>query len=238
MEKPHPAIFFGDYEGDISEFISEWNRRNRKLQLPDIVEQAAEGIMEEGRLVNQDFEAELIIDQLQRVKDKSKKEIFECAVRLYTADSFLYKLVDSSMRSHDMSKVDTLGAYCYLLQMHLFCSRDDNQVNLTVYRCANLTDELIEEYKQLVGTHITWFTFTSTTKNRRMIEQRGNTLFIIQIKGRSCPTNTRSDITSLSYYPHEQEVLLQPGYRMKIAKVKQYDDPISNEKYFKIYIKY
>jgi hypothetical protein len=69
-----------------------------------------------------------------------------------------------------------------------------------------LTDEMVEEYKQAVGQKIIWSSFTSTSKDRREAEKFGNALFIISISG---VWQWLSDISSLSRYPHEQEILLQ-----------------------------
>ncbi|CAF1167041.1 unnamed protein product [Didymodactylos carnosus] len=176
-------------------------------------------ILEEGKLLNEESEAQLIADKLRHVKDKSVKEIYDCCIRLYSAESFLYKLVNSTLRSEDMTKTDTLGAYCQLLSWHLGCSELD-QKELTVYRGCKLTEELIEEYTQNVGKRIQWLAFTSTTKDRKVAEGYGNTLFIINLQ-RCQPYGKQRDIASLSQYEHEQEVLLNAGNNLGIVKFER-----------------
>ncbi|CAF1561374.1 unnamed protein product, partial [Didymodactylos carnosus] len=56
-----------------------------------------------------------------------------------------------------------------------------DQKELTIYRGCKLTEELIEEYTQNVGKLIQWLAFTSTTKDRKVAEVYGNTLFIINL---------------------------------------------------------
>ncbi len=71
--------------------------------------------MTEGKLQGKEFDGQAIHDELMKVKDKELQEIERCCVFLYTAESFLYQLVNSTLRATDCDKIDTLGAYCYLL---------------------------------------------------------------------------------------------------------------------------
>ncbi|CAF1147216.1 unnamed protein product [Adineta steineri] len=52
---------------------------------------------------------------------------------------------------------------------------------LVVYHGVTLTDEMIKDYQQVVGSVLFWFAFTSTLKDRQTAEEFGNTLFIIKI---------------------------------------------------------
>ncbi|CAF4558765.1 unnamed protein product, partial [Didymodactylos carnosus] len=92
-----------------------------------------------------------------------------------------------------------------------------NQYKMEVYRGANLDREMIECYKEAVGTYKCWYGFSSTSKNRHKAEAFGNTLFIIDL------TKTKRggfDISSYSCYPHEEEVLLPAGTAFKIISVQ------------------
>ncbi|CAF1311727.1 unnamed protein product [Didymodactylos carnosus] len=229
-EKPKAAKSFGDIQENGSEFIREWWKRNKaiaennKEEWQKIVEQACKGILKEGKLLNQEFEAQLLAAQLLTVKDKSVEEIYCSCIRLYTAESFLYKLVNSTLRNEDWSKVDTLGAYCCLLNRHLWKSR--NKQELILYRGCTLTTELFEEYKEAIGKWIKWLGFSSTSKSRQQAEQFGNTLFIIHIS-RSYLASWQSDISSFSHYPFEQEVLLMAGHSFYVKQVER--DPESQK---------
>ncbi|CAF1353551.1 unnamed protein product [Didymodactylos carnosus] len=226
-----------------SRFIGEWRKRNEVPYVSgiwsEIVEQAAAGdnftlcsplvysaidslfdlagILKEGRQLDQEFDAQQMAEKLRQMKDKSEDEIYECIVRLYSAESFLYKLVNRALRSEDMTKVDTLGAYACLLNRYFRISSEPEK--RTLYRGATLTNKMIDEYEQATGTMITWRAFTSTSESRELAEQFGNTLFIIQAKG--LLNNPFKDISSLSHYPHEQEVLFPPGHWYWVNKVER-----------------
>ncbi|CAF1219556.1 unnamed protein product [Didymodactylos carnosus] len=159
-----------------------------------------------------------MVDQLKSC-GTTQDEICACAVRLYSAESFLYKLVNNTLRNDDMSKVDTLGPFCCLLRNHLVSYTDAEA--LTVYRGVFLTDEMIKEYKEAIDQHIKLLSFTSTSRDRCIAEKFGNTLFIIKLKaGRG---RYEKDISSLSQYPHEQEVLLTAGERTILVEKVEFD---------------
>ena len=128
----------------------------------------------------------------------------------------------------DTSKLDTLGPFRWLLFNHLCGSIDLRE--LIVYRGMDLTADMIDEYKDAIGFKIVWPAYTSTTKDRRVAETYGNALFIITIHNFCQP---RGDISSISQYPDEQEVLLNPQYRFKVKKVER--DPTSGK--YLVYMK-
>jgi hypothetical protein len=169
--------------------------------------------LEEGKLLNKDFDAQRILERLRSCKDE--REILECAVWLYTRDSFLYRLVNSTLRNDDLTKVDTLGPFCYLLREHLFYA-DKSKEKLTVYRGCTLTDEMVDEYKQAVGKWIQWPAFTSASKSLLMAEiYAGNALFIMKIVS----SYYTRDISSFSNFPEEEEVLMSAHLHFKIDEV-------------------
>ncbi|CAF1569141.1 unnamed protein product [Rotaria magnacalcarata] len=194
------------------------------------IEKAAHGIETEGAKLGKMLEAQCIANELRNMKHKSKNEILECCVGLYTAESFLYKLINKVMREADMCKGmllrvedreygKTLGPYCGLLEKYIHDS--PKQQDITVYRCATLTNEMIHDYKENIGRLAWWDSFSSTTKNKnKAFEFGGNCLFVIYIPRGSNFSGV--DISSLSEYPGEEEILLQPAIRMSIKKV-EYD---------------
>jgi hypothetical protein len=139
-------------------------------------------------------------------------------------ESFLYKLINITLRNEDYSKLDTLGPYCWMLWCYI--NTNTKFTEFTVYRGCTLTDAMIADYKNSIGTKIKWSSVTSTSRSRQLAEQFGNTLFVIQILDKSY--NPFRDISSLSYYPNEEEVLLKYGFPVKVDKV-EYDK--MNKKY-------
>lgn len=189
------------------------------------------GILQEGQLLDKInmHQARLIADQLSHSKNKSEYEILEQGVRLYTAEAFLYKLVNSTLRNEDMSKIDTLGAYCFIVQGHLWSS-GKNREEIIVYRGTDMTDQMIDQYKLAVGSDIRYLAFTSTTKDRQVAEMysNANALFIIKLNN----SGFLRDISSISFYPDEEEVLLNAGHPFKVIQV-EYD---SNKNIYLIHL--
>ncbi|CAF4113727.1 unnamed protein product [Rotaria sp. Silwood2] len=112
----------------------------------------------------------------------------------------------------------TLGPFCGLLEKYL---RDSpNQEDIIVYRCATLTNEMIHDYKTNPDWSVWWDAFSSTTKSKdKALQFHGNTLFVIYIPGRRLHCSG-VDISSLSVYPGEEEVLLQLAIQVSIKKVE------------------
>jgi hypothetical protein len=162
-------------------------------------------------------QARLIANQLSNCKNNSEHEILEQDVRLYTAETFLYKLVNSTLRNEDMTKIDTLGVYCFILQGHLW-SPEKNEEDITVYRGTNINEQMIEQYKLAVGSNIRYLAFTSTSKKRQVAEMytNGNALFIVKLNN----SGFLRDISSLSFYPDEEEILLNAGHPLKVIQVE------------------
>ncbi|CAF4671515.1 unnamed protein product, partial [Rotaria sp. Silwood2] len=128
--------------------VQEWHknfitchRADGKLSEKDIIDAAIKGIEEEG-LKNVEFskESKTICDELHKVRNcENKVEIKQCAVRLYTHNGLLCKLVNQALRKNDKRIYrDTLGPYCYLLYSYL-CLRSPFGIDFhrgTVYRGA------------------------------------------------------------------------------------------------------
>ncbi|CAF1529372.1 unnamed protein product, partial [Didymodactylos carnosus] len=182
---------------------------------------ACEGILTEGRLKGRGKEAECLAEKLRACQNQSFKQISKCCVHLYTRESFLFKEANRAMRENDLTKVDVLGPYCYLLRGYYrtcepWCGR--------LYRSCNCTLEVIDEYRNAITSQEwkTWPSFNSTSKNRGKAEFfDGNTLFIIDIKVLQLAPTRAFDIQHLSYFPNEEEVLLPPGVSFQVSSVQQ-----------------
>lgn len=186
------------------------------------------GIILEGKLLKKELDAQRMADQLKNC-GTSEEEIFSCAIRLYSSASFLYTLLNDTLRSEDTSKADTLGPITWLLNAHIAQNTVVEGDEFNVYRGATLSEEMIGQYLEAVGKQIVWRGFTSTSKNRAVAEMfSGNALFIIRIKDESF--GRRRDISSLSVYPDEEEVLLTANFVFRVEKVEQ-DETTDRRKY-------
>ncbi|CAF2170080.1 unnamed protein product [Rotaria magnacalcarata] len=203
-------------------FINEWKRQNRGRPMNELLNRAADGIVKEGTRLSEPIEAEWIADELRSFKNKPNEEIEMNVVSIYTRESFLYRLVNVTLRENDLSKLENLGPFCWLL-FHCDCSSTFRTLGYadTLYRGADLDNTTIESYKQAIGLVKTWDAFSSTSKNRIKAESFGNTLFIINLAKSTSYRFSGMDISSLSAYPNEEEVLIRASRNFRVENVEQ-----------------
>lgn len=219
----------------------ELNRKESDDKVHELLEPAISGILKEGILLGKQREAEWICDQLKKVKDCSSKEIGNCCVNLYTRDSFLYRIVNDTMRLCGekeqehlwLDKEPTLAPIAWILFQHVV---KEGRSAETVYRGVNLTQAMIDEYIELaacskMGTQSRSFqAFTSCSRNRALAEMFGNTLFVIRV----LRTFRTLDISHLSSFPEEEEMLLPSGISFGVESVEY--DSSRNKHIVKVWI--
>ncbi|CAF1325194.1 unnamed protein product [Rotaria sp. Silwood1] len=218
----HP---FGGRYGWISPFIIEVRRglglKHDELpskmsnMIPMLVEEAARGIIEEGKNLKKEREAEKIANTLREKKNEDMKEVWKCCAYLYTLESFLYKKLNEVMKlvgdkDHEdvwRSKIRTLGPFCLLLW--------DDPINIErkfdtiIYRGAALKPEQIATYEKMAKDDDNWGSFQaflSCSRNLQKAEEFGNTLFTMKVIGAFT-----ANLSELSEYPDEEEELITPG---------------------------
>ncbi|CAF1074100.1 unnamed protein product [Didymodactylos carnosus] len=210
---PHPLKPFNhNHRSNAYTFLSLW-KKGKQLSNAEIVEQAAVGIILEGKQLDEHRESQWIAEKLTAVKNKNRQEIYNCCIMLYTMECFLYKLINKALRENDRSKEKTLGPFCYILFRSWFL--DANNYRQQLYRGVNTDENMVKSYNEATGETRCWDSFTSTSKSRKKAESFGNTLFTID-----ATNNTGIDIAPSSRYPDEEEVLLPPGTVFQIIKVK------------------
>ncbi|CAF1605791.1 unnamed protein product [Didymodactylos carnosus] len=225
---PQPLKPFNHDRGtDAYTFLSQW-KRGKQLSDAEIVEQAALGIILEGKQLDEHRESQWIAEKLTAVKNQKREEIYNCCIMLYTMECFLYKLINKALRENDPSKVNTLGPFCYILFRSWYVDKNDYHKEL--YRGVNADENMVKSYDEATGEMRCWDSFTSTSKSRKKAESFGNTLFIIDATDHS-----GIDITLSSKYPDEEEVLLPPGTIFQIIKVKS--DPETGKTYIDLKLK-
>jgi hypothetical protein len=230
ISNSRPRRSFSEGGSSFPEFVDHWRKKYLDISLPATVEQAAKGIIVEGEKLELFCEAQWLAKQLRKYKHKEQGEICKNCLSLYTRESFLYKLVNKTLREDDRTKIDTLGAFCYLL---FYCPATEQLMEYhykgLVYRGLNLELSDIEAYKNAINTgYKCWLGFSSTSQNRKKAEGFGNTLLIIDIKY----AIDSLDISSISVFPEEEEVLLSASQLFKVDKV-EYNE---NTKQYEIYI--
>lgn len=217
---------FGNTGVCMSPFVEEWIRRNPNYKFQEeTIEQLATGLEQEGIAVGEADHGKFIALEIRQHKHELRSKIAEYCVRLYTEDSWIYRLVNLTLREGDMSKVNTLGPFCCFVRNYLHASqKEDEDVDeeIIVYRGMHLESNDIQMYKNCIGEVHSWFAFSSTTKNRAMAENFAvNVLFEIRFDGFSFSHYPGRSIAALSRYPTEEEILLQPGADFRIEEVKE-----------------
>ena len=205
----------------------------------EIVDAAIIGIIKEGEQLGKQREAQWMCDQLEKVKSKCPKDIGDRCVNLYTRESFLYKMLNTTMRlcgdkeqEHMWtSKAETLGPFALLLFNHVTTMAKRSE---KVYRGVNLKQEDIEEYR-ILADHNGWESrsfqsFISCTRNLTIAQLFGNTIFEINLSR----TYRAMDVSSISSIPDEEELLLPAGIPFGVESVVF--DPTSGKTMVKIWI--
>ncbi|CAF1148254.1 unnamed protein product [Adineta ricciae] len=105
----------------------------------------------------------------------------------------------------------------------------------TLYRGIQTSKEYILSLVSLIGKQIYFVCFTSTSKNKARAMVGGNTLFIIQTMSEQeqaeCRIQTNVDITSVSQFSEEEEVLYAPLTTFLLLSVTFVRDPNESIKY-------
>jgi hypothetical protein len=174
-------------------------------------------------------------------KKSSKKRIEElqkCCAKLYTKPCFIYRVVNTALRDDDRSKLHNLGPFCYLLFNHIgrpvkYSSRihdffqrflDPNVIeSIRLYRGDDNSNNIIEEYRRAVrdnSKHFKWLPFVSTSRDRTVAEKFAvDVLYIIEIRSYSLNEDRFTDLSEISHFRNEQEILLLPGVQFQVNKV-------------------
>ncbi|CAF1075855.1 unnamed protein product [Didymodactylos carnosus] len=129
-------------------FLKKWldSPENKRywIDFQSCIEATAHGLIKEGELIGKRSEAVWMAEQLRKIKYQPRKEIAKCCITLYTRESFLYKILNKTLRNLDYSKLNTLGLFCYLLRDY---SRTCQEFVGCVYRGAQLDLKMIDMYK-------------------------------------------------------------------------------------------
>jgi hypothetical protein len=197
-----------------------------KKVVPMIVERAAAGIIEEGKKIGKQREAEHMAKMLTEKKNSGMKEVWKCCANLYSMESFLYKKLNETMRligsqEHEQewrNNIRTLGPFCLLLWDNPFGNKTTKPGTI-FYRGANLSDQLISIFKEDCSKQDkkrrSFPAFTSCSRNPTKAEKFGNVLFIMTVKHAFTV-----DIAPFSQYPDEDEELLSPGVCFTVERVE------------------
>ncbi|CAF1177722.1 unnamed protein product [Didymodactylos carnosus] len=178
----------------------------------------------------QDMDAKLrAIDEFERTYTPGK------AVWWYTRDTFLYRLLNKALRQHNIEVMFLFGFYIKDIYHQLknehreFKNSHSDQPIVTAYRGQLMSSEEIEKIQMFSTTGIVINSFFSTTLDRQVAKfqldptvQGDNQLksvlleIELDIRNQSLPYG---DISSLSSFSSEQEILLMIGTHLETVEV-------------------
>ena len=165
----------------------------------------------------------------QKINDFAKNYTSSDAIKWYTRDSFVYRMINKALRQQD---VDTLYAFRILIiDIHrqlknLHEQKRSTESILHFYRGQFLSRKELDQFQQNIGNFISMKSFLSTSVDRQVAmiftgERIGlcSVLFDLRVDAQLNGTKPFADITSLSYYEDEEEVLFMLGTIFRIDQV-------------------
>jgi tetratricopeptide (TPR) repeat protein len=199
------------------------------LQMPR-TDQAKNEMIEQCKHFYRGNNEELqLIDEFERTYTKSD------TIRWYTKQCFIYRLCNKALRTEDIELL-----YLFRYYIHDLCKRLANEYQsfkiqqvdqpiIKVYRGLKLTKDEIDKYQLNIGSLISTNGFLSTSRDYNLALQFAlktskrstdvlPTLFIIEADLRIDHV-VFADISSLSVYPDEQEILFDIGCAFKINEI-------------------
>ncbi|CAF3641568.1 unnamed protein product [Rotaria sp. Silwood1] len=237
-----------------SPFVEKWylefTNGKRKVTFGSIFPVLVEGLREEGKTERENVVRD-IMDSLNKIKDecfrkrekKRMKELENYCAKLYTKQCFIYNTVNIALRDNDPNKIRTLGPYCFLLFNYVGRHPENDVLShrlsqrslrptesplIRVFRGDYISTEMLQKYQQAAGDTSKYFkglSFISTSRDREVAEFFArNVVYIIELQ--HCPSKDQLvDLSTISDFPDEKEILFQPGVRFQVAQVK-FDDTI------------
>jgi len=181
------------------------------------------------------------IEELKNIDEFERTYTEQDTILWYTKQCFIYRLCNKALRTEDIELLYIFRYYIQDLCKHLsiehekFLSKERLvQKQLTVYRGLKLTRDELARFQSNVGSLISTNGFLSTTRNAQLAlefalktSKRSTdiqpSLFQIQI---DLDLNDLifADISSMSVYPEEEEILFDLGCAFKIMKVEFNED--------------
>ncbi|CAF1422989.1 unnamed protein product [Adineta steineri] len=185
--------------------------------------------------------------ELTKIDDFESSYRSNSAIRWYTKDTFLYRLLNSALRHGSIDAIVDfqyfiIDLYEQLRTVHIDYIRNSKESNLTVYRGQKMSLLELQRLKHNVGKHISINPFFSTTlssevaliyaelneSDRKLFFQ--SALFEIEININELSASSKNyvfaNIMNRSNCCDEQEILFTLGSRFKIKSVIKHNDEL------------
>ncbi|CAF0842154.1 unnamed protein product [Adineta ricciae] len=178
-------------------------------------------------------------EELQLIKEFEQKYTESDTIYWYTKQCFIYRLCNKALRTEDIELLYIFRYYIQDLCKRLAVEYESYRIErekepiVKLYRGLKLTKDELTRFQANIGSLISTNGFLSTSRNYDLALQFAvkkskravdvsPTLFIIEADTR-IPHAIFADISSLSVYPDEEEVLFDIDCAFKITEV-YFDD--------------
>ena len=145
----------------------------------------------------------------------------------YTRETFFYRTVNTALRSDNIHMMFLLRLYIFDIQQQL--EKYQCQNRLKVYRYQTMSKDEFAKFSQVEGRSISFNSFISTSTDRestiRVLSDPNcpidweRILFEIDADPKTKKVKSFADITQLSYFPVENEILFMMGTIFRVDKI-------------------
>lgn len=178
------------------------------------------------------------LERINSYRSQLQTEDKNNAIQHYTENSFVYRLVNTTLRKENVAQVYSCRYIIKLLCRQLrrehrkfveqYNEKNTKSKSLRVYRGQPLRDEDVQLLRENIDNLISFNGFVSTTKERKVAkvfidryrEKRlESVLIIIDIDMTEEHRVAFADISHLSKFPEEEEILLSIGCIFRVKSV-------------------
>ncbi|CAF1340244.1 unnamed protein product [Adineta ricciae] len=167
--------------------------------------------------------------ELKILKEFERSYTPERSLWWYTRHSFLHRLLNKALR---VQNIDLLYLFRFFIRdIEQLLAKNKCKVPIRVFRAQVMSKAEIRLLNRSVGKIISMNSFLSTSLNRQrarsflsladITNDVEEVFFEIDADPRTQNIKPFSNITALSYYPDEEEILFMVGSIFKINKVRQ-----------------
>ncbi|CAF1368394.1 unnamed protein product [Adineta steineri] len=171
---------------------------------------------------------------LNIVKEFQTNYLPEKSIWWYTRESFLYRILNKALRTQNIDLLYLFRFFIYDIEQQLEENKCKNPVR--VYRSQLMSKDEVRILKTSIGKIISINSFLSTSSNAErarcffscvdLSDDYEKVFFQINADPRIDNIKAFSNITSLSYYSNEEEILFMIGSIFKLNNVLQDTDGI------------
>ena len=156
----------------------------------------------------------------------------DCALRWYTRDCFVYRLLNKALR---LQNIDALYLFSFLIRdLQRQLQRHQYSVPINVYRGQLMSKREVQQMERFIGQLISMNSFLSTTLDREVaiifsgatdppVSDLQSVLFEIQADPQTVGSKPFAHITELSFMQDEEEVLMMIGSIFRLVHLR-YED--------------